>query len=241
MEASDDPSLVVQRRLLGYELREARKDAGHTQEHVAAAMGWSRSKIARIETGKVGISIDDLKALCHHYDTADAIRIDELISLVKEMRSGKTGSQYQGQGRRTATGPASLLPESRWARAPESELDLKDRQGDRVTADDNSLNRYIRWHKYQVMCQWQRIAQYLVFFAGLLALILAFLDLVKGFKLLPAQAAYLTISGVISGFGGYTLRRRLSGYMERRPRDHEADEPLYRIKMSLPGLTCGFR
>src|SRR5437899_2395382 len=127
MRASDGPSLVAQRHLLGAELREARRDAGQTQEQAAVAMGWSRSKVVRIETGKVGVSTNDLVALIRHYRTTNQVRIVELISLERTIEHEKAENQHPEQGRRTITGPASQLPESRRARAPESELDFNDR------------------------------------------------------------------------------------------------------------------
>ena len=56
MEVSDSPSPTVQRRRLRAELRRARRDAGLTQEQVAAAMDWSLSKLIRIENGTRDIS-----------------------------------------------------------------------------------------------------------------------------------------------------------------------------------------
>jgi transcriptional regulator with XRE-family HTH domain len=61
-------SPVVQRLRLRAGLRQARQEAGLTQEDVAHAMDWSLSKIIRIENGAVGISTNDLAALLSLYN-----------------------------------------------------------------------------------------------------------------------------------------------------------------------------
>jgi transcriptional regulator with XRE-family HTH domain len=49
--------------MLRADLRRAREAAGITQQEVAERMKWSLSKVTRIESGDVGISADDLRAL----------------------------------------------------------------------------------------------------------------------------------------------------------------------------------
>jgi len=93
---NDGPSPVVQRRRLRAELRAARQAAGLTQEQVAEAMGWSLSKIIRIEAGSVAISTSDLKALLRHYQIVDPGRTDELVALARAARERSWWSQYQG-------------------------------------------------------------------------------------------------------------------------------------------------
>ena len=51
------------RRRLRLALRKVREEAGRTQGQVADALGWSISKVNRIETGEVTISNTDLQAL----------------------------------------------------------------------------------------------------------------------------------------------------------------------------------
>jgi transcriptional regulator with XRE-family HTH domain len=81
--AQDAP---VQRRRLRSELRRARAEAGLTQRDVAEAMEWSLSKLIRIESGSVGISTTDLKALLQHYGVGDQAEIDRFLGLA---RAGK--------------------------------------------------------------------------------------------------------------------------------------------------------
>jgi transcriptional regulator with XRE-family HTH domain len=84
----------VQRRRLRSYLRRARHQAGLKQRDVAEAMEWSLSKLIRIESGSVGVSAADLRALLHHYGIVDAAEVDRLLSLAraaKEQRGWWTG------------------------------------------------------------------------------------------------------------------------------------------------------
>ena len=90
------PSPLVQRRRLRTELRRARGDARLTQDQVARAMDWSLSKIIRIETGAVGISTNDLRALLNLYQISDADRIAELIELARASRQTSWSARYRG-------------------------------------------------------------------------------------------------------------------------------------------------
>lgn len=81
MASGLDP--MVQRRRLRVELRKAREAAGLSQKQVAPEMDWSMSKLIRIETGAVTISINDLRVLLQHYGITDQKRIEELISMAR--------------------------------------------------------------------------------------------------------------------------------------------------------------
>jgi transcriptional regulator with XRE-family HTH domain len=89
-------SPLVQRRRLRTELRRARSDARLTQEQVARAMDWSLSKIIRIETGAVGISTNDLRALLSLYQMSDSDRTAELIELARASRQTSWSAKYRG-------------------------------------------------------------------------------------------------------------------------------------------------
>ncbi|KPI20484.1 helix-turn-helix domain protein [Actinobacteria bacterium OK074] len=60
-----DPSR--HRRKLRLALRRARERAGLTQREAAERLEWSQSKVIRLETGTVGISVSDLRALLTLY------------------------------------------------------------------------------------------------------------------------------------------------------------------------------
>lgn len=95
MDASENPSPVVQRRRLRTELRRARLDSGLTQEQVATAMDWSLSKLIRIENGSVGISTNDLKAILAHYKITDEGRTTELLALSRGARERSWWNGYR--------------------------------------------------------------------------------------------------------------------------------------------------
>ncbi|WP_305784725.1 helix-turn-helix domain-containing protein [Symbioplanes lichenis] len=84
MASSLDP--MVQRRRLRVELRKAREAARLSQKDVAPEMDWSLSKLIRIETGAVAISINDLRVLLQLYGITDQARIDTLVGMARAAR-----------------------------------------------------------------------------------------------------------------------------------------------------------
>ncbi|MFF8397146.1 helix-turn-helix transcriptional regulator [Streptomyces sp. NPDC016172] len=62
-----DADPMFYRHLLSSQLQEARKKAGYSQPDVARETGWSLSKVMRLESGRVKISMTDLKALISFY------------------------------------------------------------------------------------------------------------------------------------------------------------------------------
>jgi transcriptional regulator with XRE-family HTH domain len=85
MTTSQD--VLAQRRLLRAELRHERELAHLTQKEVARAMDWSPSKMLRIETGAVGISTTDLRALLIYYNVRDRQETEDLVDLARAARS----------------------------------------------------------------------------------------------------------------------------------------------------------
>ncbi len=84
----DHGSPTVRRRRLAAELRRLRERAGFTGDEVAERLGWSGSKISRIELHRIGIKQADLLLLLDLYDVADVHR-ESLVTLCQE--SSKTG------------------------------------------------------------------------------------------------------------------------------------------------------
>ena len=68
------------------ELRNLRKQARRTQLQVAQAMEWSPSKLLRIESGEVGISVHDLRPLLSLYGISDGEVMDRLLDLARGSR-----------------------------------------------------------------------------------------------------------------------------------------------------------
>lgn len=64
------------RRALGEAIRARREAQGLSQEKLALMVGSSKSHIWRIETGRVGVGIDDLSRIAVALDT----EVRELVS-----------------------------------------------------------------------------------------------------------------------------------------------------------------
>jgi transcriptional regulator with XRE-family HTH domain len=84
----------VRQRRLRVELRKARDEAALTQEQVAENLDWSLSKVIRIESGSVGVSTTDLKALLTLYGVSNE-RIAELVELARLARERAWWSGYR--------------------------------------------------------------------------------------------------------------------------------------------------
>ena len=75
---------VVKLRWLRNELRRARDAAGLTQKQVAEDLGWSISKVIRLETGAGNITTSDVMALLHEYHITDEHRTSELLAITRQ-------------------------------------------------------------------------------------------------------------------------------------------------------------
>jgi transcriptional regulator with XRE-family HTH domain len=73
----------VRRRRLAAELRRLRERARFIGEDVAERLGWSTSKLSRIETGKSGIKQADLQQLLDLYRVGEPHR-SEVLALARE-------------------------------------------------------------------------------------------------------------------------------------------------------------
>lgn len=80
---SDRASQTIRRRRLAAELRRLRERAGLTGDEAAEELGWSGSKISRIETHRIGIKKADLSKLFDLYQV-DAGHREELQALLRE-------------------------------------------------------------------------------------------------------------------------------------------------------------
>lgn len=77
---------AVARRAVYTGLRRLREERGLTQRDVGATMDWSLSKVIRIETGQVSVSITDLRALLRLYDVRDRGRVDAFVANARASR-----------------------------------------------------------------------------------------------------------------------------------------------------------
>jgi transcriptional regulator with XRE-family HTH domain len=79
-------SPTARRRRLGIELRRLREAAEMRGEHVAGRLGWSVTKVSRIETGKVTVHHGDVRDLLDLYGISDEQLRDALITLARESK-----------------------------------------------------------------------------------------------------------------------------------------------------------
>jgi transcriptional regulator with XRE-family HTH domain len=93
--SDDSGNPAVQGRRLRAALRQARQDAGITQEQAAAALDWSLSKIVRIESGYVRVATTDLRAILAEYKVTDRARVNELVAMAKEAKQRPWWLAYQ--------------------------------------------------------------------------------------------------------------------------------------------------
>lgn len=70
----------VRARQLASELRRLRAAATLTGDEVAARLGWSPSKLSRIETGRTAVTVADLRRLLETYRVSGALR-DRMVNL----------------------------------------------------------------------------------------------------------------------------------------------------------------
>jgi len=88
----DRGSPTVRGRRLAAELRRLRERTGLNGEEVAERLGWSGSKVSRIELGRTGVKQADLRQLLDLYGVEEPYRQD-LIALARE--SAKKGPLRQ--------------------------------------------------------------------------------------------------------------------------------------------------
>lgn len=106
-------------RRLAAELRRLRDAAGLTGEQVSQQLGWSGSKLSRIETHRIGVKQPDLRKLLALYGVDEA-KCNELLALAHEAK------QRGGAGRAAARFPqvanlvyAEAEAESVWTWEPQ--------------------------------------------------------------------------------------------------------------------------
>jgi transcriptional regulator with XRE-family HTH domain len=86
---------VVQRARLTRELQGLRHARKETQESTARAVGWSTSKLIRVENGTVGITRADLEYLLRHYEVTDENEVSKLAALALDARAPAWWDDYK--------------------------------------------------------------------------------------------------------------------------------------------------
>jgi len=92
MPAADPSS---QRRKLKAELPRVRVAAGMTQREAAERLDWSLSKLIRVETGVVSLSVTDLRAMLQLYGVTDERLTSELSDAARGSRGTSWWSPYR--------------------------------------------------------------------------------------------------------------------------------------------------
>ncbi|WP_051754806.1 helix-turn-helix domain-containing protein [Kitasatospora purpeofusca] len=79
-------SPTVLRRRLGSELGKLRSSRDLSAKDVAAALGWSASKLSRIESGLVSLQERDAAKLLAHYGISSPQEVKQFLSLTRQSR-----------------------------------------------------------------------------------------------------------------------------------------------------------
>jgi transcriptional regulator with XRE-family HTH domain len=94
---------AADRARVGAELRRAREGLGLSGTQVAKQLGWSQSKVSRVETGRFGASVSEVAQLLDLYGLPHEVRAELLSSVAR--RQGLEGAwvvRAGGSGRRQA-------------------------------------------------------------------------------------------------------------------------------------------
>lgn len=73
---------------VGDELRRIREQAGLSGSAVARDLGWSQSKVSRVETGRFGASLEEVAELLNYYGVAEEVRAELLASVARHEGMG---------------------------------------------------------------------------------------------------------------------------------------------------------
>jgi hypothetical protein len=93
MTRTVDPGL--NRHRLRTAMRSARESSGLTQRQAAESLEWSLSKLIRVETGTVGVSVTDLRAMLHLYGINDPQAVADLEGAARGSKGASWWAQYR--------------------------------------------------------------------------------------------------------------------------------------------------
>jgi len=85
---------TVLRMMLGGQLRRLREAAGITPDRAGYEIRASRSKISRLETGRVGLKSRDVKDLLVLYGVTDELLVAKFLSLVRQSNTPDWWTKY---------------------------------------------------------------------------------------------------------------------------------------------------
>lgn len=90
---------AVRRRKLGEELRALRDRSGLTSGEAARLAGWHQSKISRIETGRSGVKVEDIRLLLDVYGDVVSAQQRALLEALSASAAGPGPDADTGRGR----------------------------------------------------------------------------------------------------------------------------------------------
>lgn len=100
--------IPVRRQMVAAELKRIRESIGASGEEVAAALGWSQSKISRVENARITISVRDLATLLHYYGAPEDVRAELLAATAEDAGHPGAWVVQAGGPRRRQTEVASI-------------------------------------------------------------------------------------------------------------------------------------
>jgi transcriptional regulator with XRE-family HTH domain len=100
---------------LGGERRVPRERFGLPGTQVARRLGWSQSKVSRVETGRFGASLEELAALLDFYGVAEEVRA-ELLARVARRDGLASAWVARAGGPRRRQGEVGLIAGPRQSR-----------------------------------------------------------------------------------------------------------------------------
>ncbi|WP_345385637.1 helix-turn-helix transcriptional regulator [Nonomuraea salmonea] len=83
----------MQRRILARELRHLRERASLTGDDIKDRLGWSPSKISRIENARISVSQGDIELLLDVYN-ASAVQRERLLALAGQTQTPHSWRAY---------------------------------------------------------------------------------------------------------------------------------------------------
>lgn len=84
----------IRKLWLGRKLRTLRECSGVDLETVLEETDWSRSKLSRVETAQMGVSVPDVRMLCGLYK-ADEVTTEKLVQLARNSRKRGWWRSYE--------------------------------------------------------------------------------------------------------------------------------------------------
>lgn len=102
---------AVRRRKLGEELRALRDRSGLTSGEAARLAGWHQSKISRIETGRSGVKVEDIRLLLDVYGDVVSAQQRALLEALSASAAGPAPDEDTGRGRQWWHDYRGLLPQ----------------------------------------------------------------------------------------------------------------------------------